>query len=142
MVTFIVVLAIVLSIIILKYYLDSQKDESDLEFISFDKKVEIIVNKMNDWAFKGQGEVTVTGKKSFNLYKENDNLILHFTYSTGGLMIVARYKFLQKEIQKRCTFQNIRNIDYLGQVRIAEHAISEFNKVIGEHQNKILNGLI
>ncbi|MGO3812678.1 hypothetical protein [Mesonia sp.] len=135
------VIAIVGSIVILfvvKVIFNTQKDKEDLLGKSLEEKFQIIVNKINDAAFNGQGEVRFIDKKHFTLYPDTSNQIVEFLYSQGMLSITWKYKYFQKEMVYRRNLNGVRNLSLFEQNKIARAIIEEVNYKIQIHKNNVM----
>jgi hypothetical protein len=119
--------------------ISQNKDNSDLESTTVDEKFKLIVNLLNDFAFNRNGQVTMTSKRSFNLYDQHSNQIIQFHYSTGHLTITWRYKYFQKEVVLEKQFNNVRNLSLFEQENIAKRMISEMTVIVEKHKRNTLN---
>jgi len=133
----VIVIGIVVFILI-RFLIDLNKDNYDLKWQSLAEKFKFTVALLNDAAYNGQGTITTLDKRSFNLYKDSSNQIIHFLYSTGHLTITWKYKYFQKEVIHEKQFNNVRNLSLFEQERMAEIMIKEMALVIENHQNNII----
>jgi hypothetical protein len=115
-----VIIITILLIILGRFFNDLKKDNYDLQGQLLSEKFKFIVEMLNDTAFNKHGEIIVLDKKSFNLYQESQNQIIHFNYSTGHLTITWKYKYFQKEVIHEKIFRDVRNISMFEQQKIAE----------------------
>lgn len=136
---FVIILIVVVGYILIKFFSDLNKDNSDLGNTSFETKFEIVVDLLNDFAYNGLGVVTVLDKRAFNLYKNGSHQIIMFRYGTGHLTIIWKYKYFQKEVVYEKTFHNVRNLSIFEQGKIAEVVIKEMQVVIAKHQIDVMN---
>lgn len=136
----IIVVGIVIYILY-RFFGDLNKDNYDLQGQTLSEKFKFIVNKLNESAFNGQGEITIKDKRSFNLYENGQNQIIHFYYSTGHLTIIWKYKYFQKEIVHEKQFDNVRNISLFDQQKIAEIMIKEMAVIIANHKNNVIGSI-
>ena len=121
-----------------KFFSDLNKDDADLNGRPLDRKFEFIVQQLNDAAFGGSGVVTYQNKRNFNLYQDGKNQIIFFTYGTGHLTIVWKYKYFQKEVIHEKTFRDVRNLSIFEQQKIADIMMSEMATVIQRHQQSVI----
>jgi hypothetical protein len=133
----IIVIGIILFLLV-RFLFDMNKDNYDLQGQSVSEKFKFVVEVINDTAFNGMGQVVPLDKRSFNLYQDGENQIIYFTYSTGHLTIIWRYKFLQKEIVHEKMFSNVRNLSLFEQQRIGQAMLLEMDKVILNHQEEVM----
>jgi hypothetical protein len=123
--------------ILFRFFNDLNKDNYDLQGQSLAEKFMYTVESLNDAAYNGQGSITTLNKRSFNLYEDGSNQIIHFTYSTGHLIITWKYKYFQKEVIHEKQFNDVRNLSLFEQQKIAEIMIKEMGVVIANHQNNV-----
>ena len=71
----IVVIGIV-GFIMIRFFSDLNKDNTDLQGQPLSKKFTVIVNSINEAAYGGMGKVTILDKRSFNLYQDGQNQII------------------------------------------------------------------
>ena len=137
----IVVIGIV-GYILFRFFLDLNKDNSDLQGQSLPEKFAVIVSSINEVAYDGMGNVTTLDKRSFNLYQDGLNQIINFQYGTGHLMITWKYKYFQKEIVHEKQYNNVRNLSLFEQQKIADNMISEMEQVVENHKNNVIGGTL
>ncbi|MBO6573124.1 MAG: hypothetical protein JJ958_11860 [Balneola sp.] len=125
--------------ILFRFLNDYNKDNYDLRGQALNEKFKVIVNMINTVAFNGQGIVTQRDKREFNLYREKENQIINFIYSTGNLTITWKYKYFQKEVIHERTFYDVRNLSLFEQQEIGEIMIEEMGQVVAKHKNNVLN---
>ena len=128
---------ILIGILAIIYFNSLNKDNNDLQGQSLSQKFEVIVNFLNKEAFNGFGAITVIDKREFNLYRDGDNQLIKFHYSSGHLTITWRYKYLQKETIHEKQFNDVRNLSTLEQYKIANEMISEMLVVKNKHVNGV-----
>jgi hypothetical protein len=121
-----------------RFFSDVNKDNDDLRGQNLNEKFKIISGLINDAAFNGLGKVVTLDKRSFNVYQDGKNQIVHFFYSTGHLTITWKYKYFQKEVVHEKNFRDVRNLSIFEQQRIAEIMINEMANVIQKHQNAVV----
>ena len=114
------------------------KDKLELEHQTVEEKFQFVVAKLNQVVFDGQGNLTKLSNRSFNLYKEGENQIIHFHYSTGILRITWKYKYFQKEVIHKRDFDNARNLSVFEQTKMGEIMISEMMEIIKQHKVQVL----
>ena len=131
------ILIIVVVFIAIRFATEVFKDKDDLQSVTLDKKFEIIVNTINDFAFNGNGSVTILDKKSFNLYEVGTNQIISFYYSTGNLQIIWKYKYFQEETVVDELFSDVRNINIFKQHNIAKKMIEKTSLAVLQLNNKV-----
>lgn len=132
-----IIIAIV-AILLFSFLKDANKDNTDLQNQILSEKFKMIVLMINETAFKSLGAIHIIDKRQFNIYKEGENQIIQFFYSTGHLTILWKYKYFQKEIEHKKVFRNVRNLSTLEQQKIADIMITEMNQIIINHQNEVL----
>lgn len=137
---FLIFLGILIAYVAMRFFIDLNKDNDDLQGRSADEKFEFLVGRINEAAYGGEGRVTRTDKRFFNLYETGSNQIINFQYSTGNLNIEWRYKFFQKEIIHRKTFRDVRNISLIQQSKMADLLIEEMGEVVHRHQLSVMSG--
>src|SRR5690554_390574 len=134
------IIAIIVTILIVvvgKIIINTQKDKEDLLGTSVEEKFNVIVNKINQFAFNGEGEIKYIGKNHFNLYPDSSNQIVDFMYSQGMLSIIWKYKYLQKEMVYTKNLTNVRNLSLLEQAKIANAIIEEMSRKIQDHEKSV-----
>ncbi len=131
---------LIVGYLIINFSSDLNKDNYDLDGQTLDQKFSVIVNILNKAAFNGSATVTPTGKRTFNLTNEQNQLI-RFHFSTGHLTIYWFYKFYQKEVVHERQFNDDRNLSIFEQQKIAEQMIKEMAIVVEQHKNKVLRGI-
>ena len=117
---------------------DLNKDKYDLQGTSLDEKFKVVVNMLNDAAFKNQGTITKLDNKSFNLYEQSSNQLINFHYGTGTLTITWRYKYFQKEVVHSKDFYETRNLSLFEQQKLADIMLAEMEQVIKQHKENVL----
>ena len=137
----IVVIGIV-GFIMIRFFSDLNKDNTDLQGQPLSKKFTVIVNSINEAAYGGMGKVTILDKRSFNLYQDQKNQIINFQYGTGHLTITWKYKYFQKEIVHEKQYNDVRNLSLFEQQKIADNMISEMEQVIENHKNNVICGAL
>ena len=133
----IVVIGIV-GFIMIRFFSDLNKDNTDLQGLPLSKKFTVIVNSINEAAYGGMGKVTILDKRSFNLYQDGQNQIINFQYGTGHLTITWKYKYFQKEIVHEKTYNDVRNLSLFEQQKIANNIVSEMEQVLENHKNNVI----
>jgi hypothetical protein len=133
---FLIVGIIVIGLIM--FYTDLQKDNYDLSTQPLNRKFSIVVDLLNEHAYKGEGVVREISKRAFSLYKDPSNQLIQFLYSTGHLTIIWKYKYFQKEVVHERQFNNVRNLSIFEQGKIAETMINEMESVIANHKMDVL----
>jgi hypothetical protein len=131
----------IIGFILLKFFLSLSKDNDDLQGQTLDDKFRVIVNAINDVSYNGNGSVTRLDKREFNLYKEGENQIIKFQYSTGHLTITWKYKYFQKEVVHQRQFNDVRNLSIFEQQKIADQMISEIVQVVERHKLNVISGV-
>jgi hypothetical protein len=135
------ILIIIAVFIAIRFATEVFKDKDDLQSVTLDKKFETIVNTINDFAFNGNGKVTVLDKRSFNLYEEGTNQIISFFYSTGHLQIIWKYKYFQEETVVDELYSDVRNINIFKQQNIAKDMIEKISLAVPQLKNKVLRDI-
>lgn len=130
----------VIGAVLTMFYLSLQRDSEDLKTQSLDQKFFEIVKMINQAVFNGKGIVTTLNKREFNLYKNGENQIIQFLYSSGKLTIIWKYKYFHKEVVHERTFGKVRNLSVFEQKEVGEVMINEMQKVIGNHKQNVLSG--
>lgn len=130
----------IIGFILFRFFSDLNKDNYDLQGQSLNEKFAVIVAAINDAAFNGGGSVITLDKRSFNLYKNDQNQIITFQYGTGHLTIYWRYKYFQKEVIHEKQFRNVRNLSIFEQQNIADRMIMEMAQVVENHKNNTIGG--
>ena len=116
----------------------TNKDKLELEHQVVEEKFQFVVGVLNEAVFNGKGGVSKLSNRSFNLYQDGENQIIHFHYSTGTLRITWKYKYFQKEVLHTRDFDNARNLSIFEQERLGNIMIVEMQKVIGQHKINVL----
>lgn len=137
----IVVIGIV-GFIMIRFFSDLNKDNTDLQGQPLSKKFTVIVNSINEAAYGGMGKVIILDKRSFNLYQDGQNQIINFQYGTGHLTITWKYKYFQKEIVHEKQYNDVRNLSLFEQQKIADNMISEMEQVLENHKNNVIGGAL
>lgn len=136
-----IIVILIIGFFLFRFFVDLNKDNYDLQSQSLSEKFAVVVNALNNEAFFGNGKVTILDKRSFNLYENGQNQIIHFLYSTGHLTITWKYKYFQKEVVNERQFNNVRNLSIFEQQKIADIVIREMARVIEQHKNNVINGI-
>jgi hypothetical protein len=123
------------------FFISLKKDDDDLQTQSLDQKFFEIVKMINETAFNGKGGVTTHNKREFNLYKNGENQIIHFFYSTGKLTIIWKYKYFHKGVVLERTFGKMRNLSVFEQKTIGESFLKEMDTLIERHKQDVLSGI-
>ena len=131
----------IIGYILYRFLTDLNKDNYDLQGRPLNEKFSIIVEEINIAAFGGAGTITILDKRSFNLYQNGKNQIVHFLYSTGHLTITWRYKYFQKEVVHERQFNDVRNLSLFEQQKIADQIIQEMSLIIENHVNNVLGSI-
>src|SRR5574337_484042 len=133
------VIVIAIAVYVLyKFFSALNKDNYDLQSQTLSEKFRVATNLLNQSAFGGKGIITPLDKRSFNIYKEDANQIINFTYGTGILTITWKYKYFQKEVVHKKQFNDVRNISIFTQQKMAEAMISEMHGIILRHQKSVM----
>ncbi len=136
-----VVLIGIVVFVLFKFFNDLNKDNYDLQGRTLADKFQFTTAILNEEVFNGRGQIIPLDKRSFNLYADGENQIIHFVYSTGHLTITWKYKFYQKEVVHEKTFRDARNLSVFEQQRIAEALIREMAFVVERHKNNVISDL-
>ena len=105
-----------------------------------EEKLKIIIQDINKGLLNGGGEIVKVSKRDINLFNDNiPNILIHFIYRSGNLMIVLRYKYFQQEMVFEKTFYDIDNdIIYADQHLVANEFVTEALVKKEEHENKVI----
>lgn len=128
---------IIIGIFLIRFLIDLNKDNDDLQGRTLDDKFLVIVNMINENAFNGNGAVIFLHKRRFNLYEEGKHQIIWFDYSTGHLTITWKFKYFQKEVVHERQFNDVRNLSIFDQQKIAKRMIDEMEIIVERHKNKV-----
>lgn len=137
MIWVIVVIAVVVGPVLLRFWSDLNKDKIDL-VKGIDNKFKYVVQEINTAAFRGKGNIHFNDRREFNLYKEPSNQIIFFQYGAGILTIIWKYKYFQKEVVHERSFHETRNLSVFEQQNIAYQMIYEMSSIIERHQVSVL----
>ncbi len=132
----------IIGYILFRFFSDLNKDNYDLQYMTLEKKFQVIVNSINEFAYRGQGTITTVDKRRFNLYQEGQNQIIHFQYGTGHLIIIWKYKYFQKEIVHERQFDDVRNLSLFEQQKIADIMIKEMKQIVQNHKNSVMGEIL
>ena len=135
------IIIIVVAGIIIKFLIDLNKDNYDLQGGTISDKFKLLIHILNDAAFGGHGQISITDKRRCNLYKEGSNQIIILNYGTGILTITWRYKYFHKEVVHEKQFNDVRNISSFDQQKIANQMVMEMNHIIENHQKSVLKDI-
>ncbi len=133
-----IIVAVLVVIILFRFFSSLNEDNNDLQGQSLSKKFRFTVNDLNQAAFNGHGKITVLDKRHFNLYEDGQNQIISFHYSTGQLTITWKYKYYQKEVVHEKQFNDVRNLSIFEQQKISKIMIQEMEQIVARHQNSVL----
>jgi hypothetical protein len=127
----IILIITVILVIIIRFLIDLNKDNKDLKDQNVVEKFQIIVSKLNEYVYQGEGQIEIFDKRQLNLYKTGENKVIQFNYSTGHLTIAWKYAstFFKKPYILPKQFDNVRNIDQSEEKRIADIMIKEIEMV-------------
>lgn len=140
--TLIVLLIIlVLALIILPFARDLMKDKEDLRRSPIEVRFKVLIDEINKAFLDGKG-ITVYPVKNdnrwVNLHSDaKANYLIQFNYSTGHLTVYLNYKYLQKELNSKEVFYNVRDVDTFAQKRMANQFIQKMRAEIIKHQESI-----
>lgn len=109
----------IIVIILVKFLLSLNSDMEELSTRNISEKFEIIHTILNNNLFDGDANITIVDKRTFNLYREGDDKIIQFFYSTGNLEIKYREKQLGGELTYPKDYPNLRHINNERQKSIA-----------------------
>lgn len=137
-----IVLIGILGFVGIKFFTALTKDDDDLQNQTLAQKFSVIVNIINQAAFNGGGKITLLDKREFNLYKEDENQIIKFHYSTGSLTITWKYKYFQKEVVHEKQLDNVRNLSVFDQERIARNVVTEMATIVGNHKQEVIKPVV
>ncbi len=140
-----IIIAIVIGVVVFKfigdfirYYKEQmQEDREELSLTSVEDKFSIIVNGLNEYCYKGEGQITKFNKGAFNLYKRGSCQIISFQYLGGALRVIWRFKYFQQEMIYKKEFLNARVIDDEWQEKALRTLISEFLERYKIHEAKV-----
>lgn len=132
-----IILIIIIAYILFKFSGDLNKDKEKLSNTKLDQKFSCFKNELNYFAFNGQGYVTYLNDRSFSLYKDGENQIIYFEFSTGILAITWKYNYYQNEIIEEYTFSNAWEYSDEAQRKAAEDVINDMTVKIKELQSRI-----
>lgn len=133
-----VIVVVIVLYLLYRFFSAYHRDNYDLQSQSLSEKFKFITDVINEYAFKGKGTVHVLDKRSFNLYKEDENQIIHFTYATGNLTITWKYKYFQKEVVHERQFDDVRNISVFIQQKIATEMMADMEAKVQKHKEDVL----
>ena len=132
------IIIIIVAVILIKFFIDYNKDNYDLQGGTILDKFKHLIQILNDSAFEGEGRISLTDKRRCNLYKDGANQIIILNYGTGILTITWRYKYLHKEVVHEKQYNDVRKISIFEQQKMADLMINEMNQVIENHQISVL----
>ncbi|MBO9636442.1 MAG: hypothetical protein J7578_25295 [Chitinophagaceae bacterium] len=136
----IVAIGIVL-IVIIRFATALSKDKGDLQGGTLEEKFSVIVDLLNEAAYKGRGSTWPLSWRSFNLYEDGSNQIINFDYSTGILTLTWKYKYLHQEMIHSANFNNLRDVSEAAQERIAQKFIEDsFVRIQAHIHNVVTKG--
>lgn len=115
------------------------KDTNDLEHEKLHEKFEYIVENLNQYAFNGEGQVYEINMRTFNLGATESNQMITFEYGAGGLTIIWKYKYYQKEVVDKKYFPKVRNLSIFEQEKISQLMIMRMEKIVEQHKSEVMN---
>lgn len=115
-----IILVVIIAVIIISFLSSLNKDSTELQLQTVDKKFKVIVDSLNKNLLDNYGKIKTIDKRAFNLYYDGGNKIIQFMYSTGNLNITYRQHFLGEEIVCERLFDNLRNASDEKQSLIAQ----------------------
>ena len=128
-----IVILIVIAEIGYVLFPDLSKDNYDHQE-QIDKFGPILV-AINDAAFNGGGSIATQGKRSFTLFKNEENQKINFQYVKGHLTITWHYIYFRKEIVLKKQIFDVGNLSFSKQQKIADRLIMEMTQVVDNHKN-------
>ena len=138
--TLIVLLIItLLAILILPFSRALMKDREELYENPLPKKFAILIRQINYGLMDGMGEIVEFKKdpRIINLFDEGlPNMLIHFRYSTGSLVISLFYKYFNAELKKEMTFHDLRDADTFKQMDVANQFMEECTLAITKHRKE------
>lgn len=137
----IIIISAIIVFLLVRFFTDLDRDNYDLKEQTFSEKFYVVVNMISEVAFNGKGKIITFGKRSFNLYQEGQNQVIHFQYHTGHLTITWKYKYYQKEIVLKKQFDNVRNLSIFEQEKIGNSIIKEMEVIVANHKKNVSDGI-
>ena len=133
------IIVAVIAVILFRFFSSLNKDKAELRRDPLNVKFSYIIDELNDAAFDGIGDVKMINEWELCIY-DGSNQIINLNYSTGGLTIIWRYKYFQKEMRFEKVYKDVRNISSIQQLKIAKDMINETLPLIERHKVKVTSG--
>ena len=124
---------------LVKTLFGNQNDKQILKETPIQDKFRIIINKVNNEAFKGRGIITKIDWQSFMLGQIESNQIITFIYSHKVLSVEWKYLYFQKELKFKRSFLKADNWSVFEQEKIIKTLIFEFKNALEKHKNEVNN---
>lgn len=141
---FLIVLLILVVLFLLLYpFLGALiKDKRELADIKLAQKFPFFFKTISNGLFEGLGQIHEfdDDPRSLNMMSSDparQNLIVHFLYSTGHMIMEVGYKYFQQEMRFQYTAKNIRDGSVFTQKDLAAEFVAVTQQKIREHQNKV-----
>ncbi len=96
----------------------------------------VLVNLINREILNDKGHFVPKNGSSFKLYIKGDIQSFHFSYDRKNLTITWKYRTLQKKLNVKKTFNNVRSLTYDAEQNIA---VTMCNEVRNELLKNKLN---
>ena len=141
---FLIVLLILVVLFLLLYpFLGALiKDKRELVDTKLAEKFPIFFKTISNGLFDGLGKIHEFDDNPRTLYMmstepSRQNLIVHFLYSTGHMIMEVGYKYFQQEMRFQYTAKNIREGSIFTQKDLASAFVAVTQQKIHEHQVKV-----
>lgn len=142
MITLIIILILlILALLILPFTKALIQDKQDLRMSPIEERFKVLIDEINNAFLDGKGTVNYpdpNDNRNINLFSDKmANYLIQFFYSTGHLTIYMNYKYLQKELNEKVVFYNMKSADFFTQKRMANEFIQKMGTAILAHQKNI-----
>lgn len=141
---FLIVLLILVVLFLLLYpFLGALiKDKRELADTKLADKFPIFFKTISNGLFDGLGKIHEfdDDPRALNMMSTDpsrQNLIVHFLYSTGHMIMEVGYKYFQQEMRFQYTAKNIREGSIFTQKDLANAFVAVTQQKIREHQEKV-----
>lgn len=138
----VLLILVVLFIILYPFFGALIKDKKDLIDTTLAEKYPFFFKIINEGLFNGQGEVYPfeDNPKAVNMMSTDpacQNMIVHFLYSTGNMIMEVGFKYYQQELRFQHTAYNLREGSVFTQKDLANAFVETAQQKIYDHKLRV-----
>jgi len=122
----IVIILIIVGVIIVRFAIAVNKDNSELNKEPLDKKFNALFHELINEIYQGNGKVRIIDERALNLYSDGALQIVQVFYSTGHITLTWRKRdFRRGELVFEKQYNNVRDLSYPQQRELAQSFVKE-----------------